>query len=269
MSDDTRTAFENLDFEQGDRIATITIDRPKMNALNAATLDELAECVASLYREAEGPRGVRAVVVTGAGTRAFVAGADIKEMRDMREVEARAFSRKGQRALKLLEDAPFATIAAVNGFALGGGCELALACDLIYAAESATFGQPEVNLGVIPGFGGTQRLSRVVGTMMAREMVLTGRMIDAAEALRIGLVARIFPDDELLDTAHEIATQIASKGPLAVRRAKRVMAEGYDTTLDAGLELETEGFAELFATEDQTEGMAAFIEKRTPDFEAH
>lgn len=254
--------MENMSLRREGYIAWLTIDRPKaLNALNSQTIHELSQTLEELEKT-----DIRALVITGAGKKAFVAGGDIREMSQMTPQEAWAFSMRGNEALHRLESAPFATIAAVNGFALGGGCELALACDLIYASERAVFGQPEVNLGVIPGFGGTQRLTRVVGAMVARELVLTGRMINAQDALRIGLAAQVFPADELLENVQRIAETIAQKGPLAVSRAKEVLAYGLDVSLEDGLRSEREGFAALFTSQDQKEGMQAFIEKRSPVF---
>ena len=254
--------MENMSLKTEGHIAWLTIDRPAaLNALNSQTINELSRTLQGLEKTE-----LRVLVITGAGKKAFVAGGDIREMSQMTPSEAWAFSMRGNEALHRLETAHFATIAAVNGFALGGGCELALACDLIYASERAFFGQPEVNLGVIPGFGGTQRLTRVVGAMMARDLVLTGRMINAQDALRIGLAAQVFPAEELRENVQRIAETIAQKGPLAVKRAKDVLAYGLDVSLEDGLRNEREGFAALFSSEDQKEGMQAFIEKRSPVF---
>jgi enoyl-CoA hydratase len=204
--------------------------------------------------------------VTGAGEKAFVAGADIASMRNMSADEAKIFGQKGHAAMDALGSLPFPVIAAVNGFALGGGCELALACDFIYASERAKFGQPEVNLGVIPGFGGTQRLARRVSVGVARELIYTGNIIDAQEALRIGLVNKVLPADQLLAEAKKTAQLIAQKGPLAIRYAKRVIGEGLDNTLGDGNEIEVDTFAACFRTQDQKEGMSAFLEKRAANF---
>ena len=246
-------------------IATLTIDRQdKLNALNAAVVGELE----SAAREVRTTSGVRCLVVTGAGEKAFVAGADISEMKEMRLEQARAFAQAGHAALDALESLPFPVIAAVNGFALGGGTELALACDFIYASEKAKFGQPEVKLGVIPGFGGTQRLLRRVGNAHARELVYTGAIIGADEALRIGLVNRVFPPGELMSAARATAATIAQMGPLAIAEAKKVMREGEGRLLRDANQLEIDGFAGCFETEDQTEGMSAFLEKRAASFKA-
>jgi enoyl-CoA hydratase len=247
--------FERLLVDVADGVATVTVNRPdKLNALDRTTVREIGEAAGSLG----GQKDVRAVILTGAGEKAFVAGADIGEMVDLDVDGARGYARAGQRAFAALEGMPQPVLAAVGGFALGGGCELALACDLILASERAKFGQPEVNLGVTPGFGATQRLSRRVGIGKAREMIYTGMTIDAAEALRIGLADAVFRPEELLAKAREVALTIASKGPLAVRAAKRVIATSFDA--------EAKVFGELFATADQKEGMRAFLEKRKATF---
>ncbi len=246
-----------------ERVSILTIARPeKLNALNRRVVAEIL----SATQEIRQRPGVHALIVTGAGEKAFVAGADIAEMRDMTLAEAREFALAGHAALSALERLPIPVIAAVNGFALGGGTELALACDFIYASESAKFGQPEVKLGVIPGFGGTQRLLRRVGNAMARELVMTGVTIDAAEALRIGLVNKVFPRAELLGAARATAELIAKMGPIAVAEAKKVMREGEGRLLDEANAIEIEGFAGCFATDDQKEGMQAFLERRAPSF---
>jgi enoyl-CoA hydratase len=209
---------------------------------------------------------VRAVVLTGAGERAFAAGADIKEMQAKSPSEARAWGELGHDVARLLEAMPKPTIAAVNGLAFGGGCELALACDIRYAAATARFGQPEVNLAVIPGWGGTQRLARVVGVGLAKELILTGRTIDADEALRRGLVSAVFAPEELLPKTLEVARSLAGKGPLALAAAKQATNRALQGELSAALDEEAGDFAALFGTEDQREGMAAFVEKREPRF---
>jgi enoyl-CoA hydratase len=229
------------------------LDRGLLHALEAR-LDELAQ-----------DESVRAVVLTGAG-RAFAAGADIAQMRGMTPAEAEAFSRLGHRVFGRLESLPVPTIAAVNGYALGGGCELACACDWIYASAKARFGQPEVNLGILPGFGGTSRLARRVGLARAKEMVLTGAPIQAEEALRIGLVNRVFAPEELVAGALAAGDTIAQKGPLAVAAAKRVLQEGQDVDPRVAHALEQHAFGLVFSTEDRAEGMAAFLEKRDPVF---
>ncbi len=246
-------------------LSILTIHRPeKLNALNALVLHEMRLAI----EELRGRHETRVLVVTGAGEKAFVAGADIAEMSAMRLEEARAFARSGHVTLDALEQLPVPVIAAVNGFALGGGCEIALACDFIYASENAKFGQPEVKLGVIPGFGGTQRLLRRVGVAMAREIVFTGRTLSAQEALAIGLVNKVVPQAELMNAVHETAALIAEMGPLAVAEAKKVIREGEGRLLKDANTLEIEGFAGLFETADQKEGMKAFIEKRKAAFKA-
>jgi enoyl-CoA hydratase len=244
-------------------ISTLTIARPeKLNALNPDVIREIAEAV----REVRLSTSARCLVITGAGDKAFVAGADIAAMKDLDEEGALAFARAGHAALAAIEALHVPAIAAVNGFALGGGCELALACDFIYAASTAKFGQPEVKLGVIPGFGGTQRLARRVGVARARELVYTGAMIGADEALRIGLVNRVVPPGELMGVVGELARTIASMGPLALAEAKRVLLEGEGLPLPDANRLEVAAFARCFLTADQKEGMTAFVEKRAARF---
>jgi enoyl-CoA hydratase len=249
--------------ERRGAVALLTLDRPDaLNALSRALLHELETRVAELAPDP----GVRAVVLTGAG-RAFAAGADIEEMRGMTPPEAESFSRLGHRVFGALEALPVPTIAAVNGYALGGGCELACACDWIYASAKARFGQPEVNLGIIPGFGGTSRLARRVGLARAKEMVLGAAPLSAEDALRVGLANRVFPPEELLDGALSVGETIAAKGPLAVAAAKRVMQEGQDVDPRVAHTLEQHAFGLVFSTEDRAEGMSAFLEKRDPKFQ--
>ena len=243
-------------------VGTLTINRPdKLNALSREVLSDLGAAIDRL----SGNGAVRAAVLTGTG-KAFVAGADIAAMKDMTEAEGRAFGALGHGVFAAIEQLRFPVIAAVNGFALGGGCELALACDFIYASSRAKFGQPEVNLGIIPGFGGTQRLPRRVGSALARELIYTGKMIDAEEALRIGLTNAVFEPDELLAAAQKAASEIAAKGPMAVSSAKRLIRDGIDLPLPTANQLEQDAFGDAFGTEDQSEGMAAFLEKRAPSF---
>ena len=237
----------------------LTLNRPdKLNALNEALVLALFAAVLELDADA----GVRAVILTGAGEKAFVAGADIEAMAGMTSAQAKAFADLGHSVGERMEQAHFPVIGAINGFALGGGCELALACDFLYASDRAKFGQPEVNLGVIPGFGGTQRLPRRVGLGRARELCFTGDLIDATEALRIGLVNAVVPAGELLARARATAKKIESKGPLAVAQCKRVMLRGQDVPLPVANELEAQAFASLFGSEGQREGMATFLAKR-------
>lgn len=252
----------HVDVEKEGRIVTLTISRPEaLNALNVSLLREL-ECV--LY-DISRDKDVDVVIITGEG-KAFVAGADIAEMAEMAPLDAQRFSELGQRVFGMLEEMPQVVICAINGYALGGGCELALSCDIRIASEKAKFGQPEVNLGVTPGFGGTQRLPRLVGRGMAKYLVLSGRMIDAVDAQRIGLVEMVVPSDNLMDEAKRLAQEIASKGTIAVRIAKQMIQRGVETDLISGLALEREGFALTFSTYDQKEGMKAFMEKRKPEF---
>jgi enoyl-CoA hydratase len=243
-------------------VAVVTLDRPDaLNALDRASLEALRARVAEIAADG----AARAVVVTGAG-RAFAAGADIAEMRRLSPLEAEAFSRLGHDALAALEALPIPTIAAVNGFALGGGCELALACDWIYASTKARFGQPEVSLGLLPGFGGTSRLLRRVGAAWAKELVLGGEPIDAETAQRIGLANRVFEPDALVDAAVAAGEKIASKGPVAVALAKRVLHEAQDADTRVAHALEQQAFGLVFASEDRGEGMDAFLDKRPPAF---
>lgn len=244
-------------------VAVITIDRPKaLNALNQQVLRELEEAITRVAHDG----ALRAVILTGAGEKAFVAGADIGEMTQYTTAQALIFAQMGHRVLASLEALQVPTIAAVNGFALGGGCELALACDLIYASEKAKLGVPEVTLAVIPGFGGTQRLTRLVGKARAKELIFTGEMIDAAKAKEIGLVLEVLPAAELLGHCRKVAGTIAKRGPVAVSQAKRVIEHGADLPLKDANELERQAFALLFGTSDQREGMKAFVEKRAAEF---
>ncbi|MEM6296525.1 MAG: enoyl-CoA hydratase-related protein [Myxococcota bacterium] len=255
--------FETLLVEDRGPIRIVTINRPKaLNALNAQVVGELTE----LVEETAISETVRGLVLTGGGEKAFVAGADIKSMSEMNPGEALAFAGKGHALGEELNAIGIPVIAAVNGFALGGGCELALACDFIYASEKARFGQPEVKLGVIPGFGGTQRMLRRVGLARALELCMTGDMIDAAEALRIGLVNKVFARDALLEAAVKTAETIAAMGPVAIAKVKEVLHEGANKPLDDANMQEQQAFAGLFATADQKEGMAAFMEKRPAAF---
>jgi enoyl-CoA hydratase len=245
-----------IDVARDGAVATVTIDRQDaLNALDVATLTELRDRVRELADDA----AVRAVVLTGAGEKAFVAGADIKYMSGLDPDQAKEWGALGHEAGRLLETMPKPTIAAINGFALGGGCELALACDIRYASARAKLGQPEINLGIVPGWGGTQRLARVCGVGVAKDLVFTGRTIDADEALRVGLVNAIA--DPVLDRALEAAHDLAAKSPVALALAKRLV------NLSPGaLDREAEEFGDLFASEDAKEGLAAFVEKRAPNF---
>lgn len=247
--------------EPGIRI--ITINRAdKLNALNRSLIEDLRRVVGAINDSRE----IRAVVLTGAGEKAFVAGADIAEMSQMSAAEAKSFSDAGHGLCALIEESPVPFIAAVNGFALGGGCELALACDFIYASEKARFGQPEVNLGLMPGFGGTQRLARRIGPGLARELIYSGEPIAADRALAIGLVNEVVTGGDLLERARAVARTIASKAPLAVAASKRVILRGFEADLVTGNELEAQAFSALFGSSDQREGSEAFLAKRKPTF---
>jgi enoyl-CoA hydratase len=258
--------LENLLWRVEDGVGVVTFNRPKvLNAMNARTFDDLELLLEFVERDSS----VRALVFTGAGEKAFVAGADIAAMSEMGPVEARHFAETAHRIIERLECLPIPTIAAVNGFALGGGCEFAMGCDLIYASEKARFGQPEVSLGLTPGFGGSQRLTRRVGIMRALEMVLTGDHYDAARAKEIGLALEVLPPAELLPYAIAQAKKIASKGPVAVAVAKRLVHSGADADLSVANELERQAFAGLFGSEDAKEGMLAFVEKRAAQWKGN
>lgn len=256
--------YITVKYDIKDGIATVTINRPDvLNAINADVLNDLA----SVIKDAEKDNNVRCVIVTGEG-RSFVAGADIDAMKNFSTMEALKFTELGHNILSSFESMSKPVLAAVNGFALGGGMELCLACDIVYASKKAKFGQPELNLGITPGFGATQRLAYVVGINKARELVYTCDMIDADEAKRIGLVAEVYEPEELIDKVVEKAKQIISKGPCAAAAAKRVMNRGRGISIDAALNLEREAFHGLFGTHDQKEGMSAFLEKRKAEFRA-
>jgi enoyl-CoA hydratase len=253
--------FQNLILETEGPVAVITINRPRvLNALDGPTLAELGRAVARL-----GPE-VRALILTGAGDKAFVAGADIAFMRGLSPLEAREFARQGHAVLTALEKLPVPVIAAVNGFALGGGCELALACDLRVASDNAQFGQPEVNLGIIAGFGGSQRLARLVGPGLAKEMLFTGDRYDAARAREMGLVNYVVPKEELLPVCRDLAGRMARRGPVAVNLTKEAVNQGLQMDLASALALESDLFAVCFASQDRAEGMDAFLQKRQPAF---
>jgi len=250
-----------IDVARDGGVATVTIDRQDaLNALDVATLTELRDQLVELAGDPE----VRAVVLTGAGEKAFVAGADIKYMSGLDPEQAKGWGGLGHEAGRLLETMPKPTVAAINGFALGGGCELALACDIRYASSRAKLGQPEINLGIVPGWGGTQRLARICGVGVAKELVYTGRTIDADEALRIGLVNAIA--DPVLDRALETARELASKSPVALALAKRLCNLTLGVDHSGALDMEAREFGELFASEDAKEGLTAFVEKRRPSF---
>jgi enoyl-CoA hydratase len=257
--------FETLlvERERDDRLMVVTFNRPKqLNAINGTMVRELDDLCAVLERDG----AARVVLFTGAGERAFVAGADIGEFVGLTPVEALTFSQRIQRLYSRIEALPQVTLAAVNGFALGGGCELTQCCDLVLAAEAARFGQPEVNLGVTPGAGGTQRLARIVGMHRAKELNLLGEMIDAAEAHRLGIANRVVPADRLMAEARAWADKLLAKAPLTLRLIKEAMNEGYDLDLPKGLALEAKAWGIAYSTEDKVEGVAAFLEKRKPAF---
>lgn len=253
--------FTALSVENG--VGMLTIERPKMlNALSSDVLKELEQMVDEISMRQD----IDVVIVTGSGNKSFVAGADISEMKDKNVFEGREFSTYGNKVFYKLSTLRQPTIACINGFALGGGCELALACDLRIAAENAKFGQPEVGLGIIPGFGGTQRLVRLVGTGVAKELIFTGNVISSDEAYRIGLVNRVVTQEALIEEGLKIAKSIQKNALLAVELSKEVIDRGLEMSLDNGLRLEAEVFGSLFSTKDQTEGMTAFINKQKPNF---
>jgi enoyl-CoA hydratase len=255
--------FTSLLFDVHDRVATITVNRPdKLNALDDATIGELDEAIDVVERRDD----IGGVIVTGAGARAFVAGADIEELSVQGPLDGRARARRGQAVFLRFERSRKPVIAAVNGFALGGGCELALACHLRVASENAKFGLPEVKLGIAPGYGGTQRLPRLVGAGRALQLILTGEMIDAVEAHRLGIVNRIVPRDALLGESAALVRQILANGPIAVALCIEAVQRGLDVTLEEGLSIEANHFGLLASTEDMREGMRAFLEKRAPRF---
>ena len=258
-------SFENIIYDREDGIAVVTFTRPQaLNALNAALLEEFD---AALDR-VENDSAIRVLVLTGAGEKAFVAGADITEINQLSPLGAKRFARRGADGISRLTRLSVPVIAAVNGFALGGGTEMALACDFIYAARSARFGLPEINLGIIPGFGGTQRLPRLIGPARARELIYTGRMVEAEEALRLGIVNRVCEDGELMDAVNETARLIATKGRVALRAAKQAVNTGLNVDLESGLALENDAFALCLASPDAKEGTRAFLEKRPAVFNA-
>ncbi len=255
--------LENILWRVEDGVGVATFNRPKaLNALDSRTIVELSQLLDAVSAD----RTLRALVLTGAGDKAFVAGADIVQMAGLSPLEARRFAEQGERTLARLEGLSVPTIAAVNGFALGGGCELAMACDLVYASGRARFGQPEVNLGLIPAFGGTQRLARRVGPGRALEIILTGEPIDAAKAREIGLVLEVLAPEHLLPHALQVARKIASRAPAAVALAKRTLHAGLAVHTATAGELERQAFALLFGTEDTKEGLKAFVEKRPPSY---
>jgi len=256
-------SFENLILEINNNIATLTFNRPKaMNALNNALIDEFIIAV----DEIKNNNALKVLILTGAGEKSFIAGADISELAEMNPLKAKHFSKKGQQALSALENLSIPVIAAVNGFALGGGTETALACDFIYASENALFGLPEITLGLIPGFGGTQRLTRLLGENLAKELIFTGKMVKADQALNMGIVNQVFPHEELMANTLKTAKKIASMGKVALRAAKESTSVALDIDLETGSRFENDAFALCVASSDAKEGTSAFLEKRKPDF---
>ena len=257
-------AYDNLLFEVSEKIARITFNRPNvLNALNRKTMEELGDCLKTVREDDE----IRVLILTGAGEKAFIAGADINELSQQTPVNGREFTLYGQGIIHRLETLGKPAIAAINGFALGGGCELALACTLRIASRNAKLGQPEVKLGLVPGYGGTQRLPRLCGKGVAHELILTGEMISAEDALRVGLVNRVVEPGELLATAEAIAKKIIANAPLAVKYAMEAVEHGMEMPQEEGLYLEATLFGLCCATQDMREGTRAFLEKRPPKFE--
>lgn len=257
-------SFENVTYEIRESIAYVTLNRPRvMNALNRKTIEELD----AAFQAAQKDASVKGIILTGAGDKAFIAGADIGELSEINGDQAGEFSEKGQAVLSLIETLGKPVVAAINGFALGGGCETAMACTIRVAAEHAKFGQPEVKLGVIPGYGGTQRLPRLVGRGRALQLILTGEIIGAQEALRIGLVNEVVPAEGLLSRCQAILKQIGANAPLAIRYSIDAVNEGIETDLSSGLKLEAKFFALAAGTEDRKEGTSAFVQKRAPQFQ--
>ena len=253
--------MEFITYEVEGQIGIITINRPKaLNALNSAVLDELDKTLDAVDQEA-----IRCLILTGAGEKSFVAGADIGEMSTLTKAEGESFGKKGNDVFRKLETFPIPVIAAVNGFALGGGCEISMSCDIRICSENAVFGQPEVGLGITPGFGGTQRLARIVGTGKAKEMIYGARNIKAEEAYRIGLVNNVYPAEELMPAAKKLASTIARNAPIAVRNCKRAINEGIQVDMDQAIVIEEKLFGSCFETCDQKEGMNAFLDKRKVD----
>lgn len=257
------TTYNNLLLTEENGLAVVTLNRPKaLNALNAALLDEIGQVIDELAAN----DSVQAIIITGAGEKSFVAGADITEMKDKNVEEGKVFAEQGQGVFLKIEQCPKPVIAAVNGFALGGGCELAMACDIRIASETARFGQPEVGLGIVPGFGGTQRMPRLIGRGMAKYLIYSADMVKAPEALRIGLVQKVVAPEVLLDEAKAIAIKIMSKSPIAVRFAKDAINRGVEMDIPNAMQYEAYIFGACFASEDQKDGMTAFVEKEKVNF---
>lgn len=260
------TEYKNIAVKKEDGCLWVKITRERaLNALNRDTVQELQQMFSFYWTDGD----IKVVVISGEGEKAFVAGADISEIHDLDVRTGTDFSAHGLYLMKTIQNFPKPVIAAINGFALGGGCELAMACDIRLASDKAKLGQPEVNLGIIPGFGGTQRLPRLVGRGKAMQLILTGDMISAEEAHRIGLVDEVFPADEFMDKVKEIAKAICSKGPLAIAAAKEAINRGLDVTISVGCDLEKVTFGQICGTGDKNEGTEAFLEKRKPEFTGH
>jgi enoyl-CoA hydratase len=255
--------YKNVLLSYEGEIGILAINRPK--ALNALNMETLQDIQAGIQEVRDRP-DIKVLIITGSGEKAFVAGADISAMKGMNSIEALNFAKLGHLTLRMIEDLDRPVIAAVNGFALGGGTELALACDFIYASENARFGQPEVTLGILPGFGGTQRLSRLIGKGKAKELIMTGKIIGAQEAFQLGIVNRVIPQASFMEEVRKVAGQIAANGVVAVRLSKMVINAGFNMDLTEACSLESYAFSLGFSTEDQKEGMAAFLEKRKPNF---
>ena len=250
--------MEFITYEQEGQVGIVTINRPKaLNALNSQVLEEIEAAFKAIDLDA-----VRAVILTGAGEKSFVAGADIGEMSTLTKAEGEAFGKKGNDVFRMIETFPIPVIAAVNGFALGGGCEISMSCDIRLCSENAVFGQPEAGLGITPGFGGTQRLARVVGIGRAKELIYSTSNIKADEAYRIGLVNHVYPIEELMPQAKKLASKIAANAPIAVRNCKKAINDGMQTDIDSAILIEENLFGACFETHDQKEGMGAFLEKR-------
>ena len=246
-----------------DHIAIITIDRPEaLNALNEKVIDELI----TVFKETINDNKVGVIIIIGTGEKSFIAGADIKAMQEMNRSSALEFGKKGQMLTRIIENSPKPVIAAVNGFALGGGCEISLACHMRIASDNARFAQPEVSLGILPGWGGTQRLPRIIGYGLANEMIITGRMINAEEGHRIGLVNHVTTISELINKCKEVASKILQNGPNAIAQSLKCINDSIGLDLERGLDMEVTRFSELFSTEETKEGLSAFVEKRKPDF---
>ncbi|MBK22502.1 MAG: enoyl-CoA hydratase [Halobacteriovorax sp.] len=259
--------YETILFDINNGVGTITVNREKkLNALNSQVLKEIKDLLETIH-EQDKTFSLKGLILTGAGDKAFIAGADISEMNGMTTDEAQAFGKLGQDVSLLFEKLHIPVIAAVNGFALGGGCEMAMSCDFIYATESAVFGQPEVKLGLIPGYGGTQRLARLIGRNRAKEIIYSGRNVKAEEALTLGLAVKLFPNKEaMMEGVEDTFSKILRNSPLAVGASKKVMNLGNDLTVEQGLGCELQQFAEIFSSNDMKEGTAAFMEKRAPEF---